>query len=214
MTVSRQKPVVALSMRITEAPHYPERRDAISHDWIKLLEAWGVIPAPVPNVLADAASYLDRLQPDILILTGGDDIGTTPERDVAETAMLDHALETGLPVFGVCRGLEIINTHLGGSLIDLEGHAGKPHEVSVSPPWVELYGETPEVNSFHALGIAEDGMAAELTVAARDDENRVEAFYHRDKPLAAVMWHPERGEALEGDRLLIMGLVEQGAFWN
>lgn len=213
MTDATQKPVIALSMRVTEAPHYLESRDTISHDWIMRLEAWAMIPVLVPNAIADAAAYLDWLRPDLLVLTGGDDIGKTPERDNAETAMLDHALATNLPVLGICRGMQLINGHLGGGMVAVGGHTATRHSISVATPWRDIYGEGPEVNSYHGLGIATVGLAADLIAVATDAEDYIEAFCHQTNPVAGIMWHPERDAEQDGDRALISALIEDGAFW-
>jgi gamma-glutamyl-gamma-aminobutyrate hydrolase PuuD len=214
LTEARQKPVVALSMRVLKLPDCPEPRDTISHDWLARLGAWEMTPVLVPNIGADAKSSLARLAPNLLVLTGGEDIGETPERDDAETAMFDHAVETGLPVLGVCRGLQLINTRLGGTLISMNGHAGASHSVSVAPMWTGLYADEVEVNSYHNLGVAADGLGDGLVATASDANGNVEAFCHRDKPLAAVMWHPERDDPIDGDRRLLTGLIENGVFWT
>jgi N5-(cytidine 5'-diphosphoramidyl)-L-glutamine hydrolase len=209
---NQTKPVVALSMRITEAAQYPERRDTISHDWIKYLDAWRVIPVMVPNILDNPVAFLEHVKPNLLVLTGGDDLGDTPERDDTEIAMLDYALQEDLAVLGVCRGLQVINTHLRGTLTEVNGHVGQSHFISVTPHWAALYGEKVEVNSFHTKGIKKDGLANDLVATAIDDENHVEAFCHQSKPVAAVMWHPERDGAPKADHLLFSRLIDNGAF--
>ena len=214
MTKTPKNPLIALSMRIIDLPNYPESRDAISHDWLKRIEAWDMTPILIPNTLADPSAYLYRLKPDVLVLTGGEDLGVTPVRDDAETAMFDHALKTNLPVLGVCRGLQLINTHFGGSLIDVNDHVACAHDVSINASWAEFYGSLAKVNSYHTRGVAAAGLAPDLIATAVDGDNHVEAFCHLQKPVAAVMWHPERNSALDGDRLLITGLIENGAFWN
>ncbi|MGA0392986.1 MAG: gamma-glutamyl-gamma-aminobutyrate hydrolase family protein, partial [Rhodospirillales bacterium] len=91
----------ALTTRITEAAAYDEPRDSISHDWIVSLESWNVMPVLVPNRLSDPCAYFDTLQADILILTGGDNIGETPERDETELKLIDHTLIVGKPILGI-----------------------------------------------------------------------------------------------------------------
>jgi putative glutamine amidotransferase len=209
-----KKPVVALSMRIAKAPNYPEPRDAISQEWTTLLEYWAMTPLFIPNLINDVPAYMDTFKPDALVLTGGDDIGATPDRDKTEMAMLDHALNTDLPVFGVCRGLQMINTYLGGALINLEGHINSRHKITLAPSWQKTYGDAPEVNSYHGLGIETDGLANDLIATATDADGHIEAFCHQEKPLAAVMWHPERGAALEGDRHVLSNIIKTGAFWT
>ena len=200
-------------MRITEAPHYNESRDSIGQDWIQRLDAWDMVPLLVPNTLADPVAFLERMKPGLLVLTGGDDIGATPDRDNTENALLADALESELPVLGVCRGMQVINTHLGGGLGRVQGHARSRHDVTMSAPFAELYGATAEVNSYHGLSVTRDGLADELMVTATDADGNVEAFCHTGIPVAGVMWHPERNAILDGDRRLLAGLMENGAFW-
>ncbi len=205
---------VALSMRVTEALDYDEPRDALSQDWALLLDRWGMAPLPVPNVLGDPAGHLEIIAPDLLILTGGDDSGRTPGRDRAERKMLAHALAKGLPVLGVCRGMHLINDHFGGTTTPVEGHVGVSHRVSVEAAWRPLYGADARTNSFHSLAMDRDGLGRGLAPAAADCQGRIEAFFHVRHPLAAVMWHPERRGAPQGDRELISRLAGEGAFWR
>jgi len=205
---------VALSMRVTEATGYKEARDSISHDWLRRLGEWGMTPLLVPNLGNKAPTALDDLKADVLVLTGGDDLGETPERDETEALLLDHALSLEMPVFGVCRGLQLINAHFGGRLTPVEGHAATLHEVSIEGKLEEFYGPKAKVNSFHELGIAPEGLGESLIADALDESGLVEAAHHQTLPIAAVMWHPERKEALEGDRLLMVRLGNEGAFWK
>jgi len=199
-------------MRITQAAAYPEPRDSISHDWIRRLDAWGMTPAPVPNALADAPGYLAALAPGLLILTGGDDLGATQLRDTVETALLNHACVAGIPVLGVCRGLQLINVNFGGWLGPVEGHIARPHTVTLAGPWQALYGDETLVNSYHAAGIPADGLAPGLTATARDRAGAVEGAVHQSLPVAGVMWHPERGGAPDGDHALINALIAGTGF--
>jgi gamma-glutamyl-gamma-aminobutyrate hydrolase PuuD len=196
-------------MRITDAVGYTEPRDSISHDWLETLATWGMSPVLVPNIGAAAVDYLKDTAIDILVLTGGENIGTNAARDATETALLKYALTTGLPVFGVCRGLQLINTHLGGRLGTVEGHVAAPHGISFVEMWTPFYGTSSQVNSYHNISIPPDGVAAALTATAQDKDGNVEAVMHPDKPLAAVMWHPERVGAPDGDRQLFDTLLEQ-----
>ena len=198
---------IALTMRVTNAADYHEPRDSISHDWMRTLEGWGMTPLPTPNAVADAAAYLSALSPDLLILTGGDDSGDIPERDKAEGLMLSHAIDVGLPVLGVCRGMQMINQHYGGKTVSVEGHAGNSHAVAIEPTWQNFYGAETMVNSYHRLGISGDELGQGLTPTVFDGNNLVEGFQQREKKLAAIMWHPEREHAPAGDRRLIEMLI-------
>lgn len=203
----------ALSMRVSKIQEYVETRDCLSSDWPAILGEMGIAPHPVPNIGETAISILDSIAPDLLILTGGDDIGETPQRDMTEFALLDHALEKGLPVLGVCRGLQVINAHFGGTLADVEGHASAVHDVEITTPWQPFYGNRAKVNSFHNNAITTDGLATGLVSAATDADGYVEGAILPGKPLAAVMWHPERKGGLVGDQTLLAALIDGTAPW-
>ena len=199
---------IALTMRITDAPDFDEPRDAIAHDWMAWLADWEAEPVLIPNGLPDPAGYMRRMNPDILVITGGGDPGDDTARDRTEAALLKWALAENFPVLGVCRGMQVINRHFGGKDSPVEGHVACNHEVTFpSPPWREIYDEKARTNSFHGLAIPENGLGQGLVAAAVDAEGRIEAFHSADKPVAGVMWHPERDGAPDADRVLVQRLI-------
>lgn len=200
---------VCITMRITNAQGYDEPRDSISHDWSERLISWGKTPMPIPNIGPLAVDYLKQISPDLLILSGGEDIGVSPIRDQTEIALLKYAIETRLPVFGVCRGLQLINTYFGGTLAPVGGHVAQSHEIHFDAAWGNFYGTSECVNSYHNTCIPAGGLAAALRATAADADNNIEAAEHRELPLSAVMWHPERAGGLEGDRNLVNALTER-----
>jgi putative glutamine amidotransferase len=205
---------VALTMRISEEARYVEPRDSISQDWLTVLGQWQATPLLVPNLLADPVQYLKDLNPGLLVMTGGDDLGVHPERDQTEEALLDYAIDSGLPVLGICRGLYAINNLHGGNTTEIEGHVRTLHELSISAPWQSVYGSSATVNSYHHQSIAEKGLGKGLVATATDGDGYIEAFCHRERPIAALMWHPEREGGPAGDEKLFHALVEHGAFWS
>lgn len=209
-----RKALVVLTMRVTSAPDYDERRDSISHDWIELIELWGMMPLLIPNSISDPAAYIRLLKPDAIILTGGDDLCPGSKRDSLEASLLNYALHNNLPVLGVCRGMQLINVLLGGKITPLEDHVDTYHKVTVKEPWAGIFGQSIEVNSYHTSGVAEMSLAPDLVEMAVDADGFIEAFCHKSKPLAAVMWHPERGESMQSHRQLFSRLIELGAFWK
>ncbi len=179
------------------------------------VEAVGLRP-----VLAEAKPGLKIGDCAGLVLTGGSDVNpvlyrepvdpkTQPpddERDASESALIDEALSKDLPLLAICRGMQLLNVKLGGSLIQhlptSEHHVvktpedkGKPaHSVVVETGTLlaEITNrESLQVNSRHHQAVAKLGNG--LRVCARDPEdNTVEAVDLPGKRyVLAVQWHPE-----------------------
>jgi gamma-glutamyl-gamma-aminobutyrate hydrolase PuuD len=146
------------------------------------------------------------------------------ERDQFELPLARRAIEAGLPVLGICRGMQLLNVVAGGSLIQhLEGHAADDasdrsgqHAVRVAPgsQLGALLGraEIP-VNSRHHQALREPELAPGLTPTAWSPDGVVEAFERPgDGFLLAVQWHPERVDEVDpACRRLADALVERAA---
>lgn len=217
--------IVLVSMRIAENPDYPETRDAVSHDWGRLFGELGIVPVLVPNSLPDPSVFLRDLPTRGLLLTGGGDVGRAPgeldgppasPRDATEQSLLAGAIQRGLPVFGVCRGLQIVNRHFDGSIKRglPESHVAQDHEVEVVAPRAGLVpGEKLTVNSYHNDGVMADGVGAGLVPFAVTAGGVVEGLAHRHLPITAIQWHPERAnrQARAADRALLGEWLERCA---
>ena len=151
---------------------------------------------------------------DGLILPGGGDI--TPaffgeqnrgsrnidtELDIIQLQALELCVKNRIPVLGICKGIQIINVGLGGTLYQdmptVERHcydgSDKYHDsIAVKDSWIyELYGERFTVNSAHHQAIKKlgDGLIA---VQHCPEDDCIEAIVHRELPILGVQWHPER----------------------
>jgi gamma-glutamyl-gamma-aminobutyrate hydrolase PuuD len=180
---------ILVTQRIADNHTYVERRDALAHDWSALFADYDILPILVPNAARDPAAYLS-LGATGLLLTGGDNMGPAGEptvRDATEFRLLEGALACKLPVFGVCRGLQVINRHFGGQVATSlpEPHVGD-HDVTLDNAAVQ------RVNSFHNQGVVTAGLSPQLTAFARTGGGVIEALRHRSLPVTAVQWHPER----------------------
>lgn len=166
--------------------------------------------------LVDVEEFLGTI--DGLYLTGGGDVdpalwggdpeGTLmvdPARDELELALIEGALDRGMPVLGICRGAQMINVALGGSLraIRTDPELGRTHFVSLDSlsahsvdiePGTLLHRildeETRHVNSFH--GNAVDRLGRGLRVSARAPDGIVEAIEAADGSFVlGIQWHPD-----------------------
>jgi gamma-glutamyl-gamma-aminobutyrate hydrolase PuuD len=192
--------IVAVTMRLTEAAQYYEKRDAVSHDLIEYLDRRGHVPVLVPNALKNPGAYLKNIGAQGLLLSGGDNIEPCNNlaqslRDKSEHYLLRAAINNNLPVLGICRGLQLINFFFGGNITqDLkektgEDHVGCNHMVSVIGRQQII-----EVNSYHKQGVIKSDLATSLRAIAISDGGVIEALEHETKDVRAVMWHPERSK--------------------
>ncbi|AHY47025.1 putative glutamine amidotransferase [Rubrobacter radiotolerans] len=203
-------------------------------DYIEGVAEAGGIPIILPPVMGAggpegyARSVIGRL--DGLLLSGGSDLDpsyygeeslpeldvTVPERDMFEMALLELALERGIPVFGICRGMQILNVALGGTLYqDLPSqrhpddgshrqtdHKWEPrHEVVLEPgawsssllvPEVGNSGWSTPVNSYHHQAIKD--LAGGLRATGHAPDGIVEVVESRDFSegwFLGVQWHAE-----------------------
>lgn len=187
------------------------------------IEAAGGIPVMLP--LTGSPEIIRALADtfDGFLFTGGQDInpeiyGEKPEafcgkpcdeRDLMEELLFRQVLEQDKPAFGICRGLQLFNALLGGTLyqdipIQLKvekqvGHSQKPpydrpvHTVDIekeSPLYQLLKLDGMPVNSYHHQGIKK--LSEQLKSAAKSEDGLTEAVYMPGKRFVwAVQWHPE-----------------------
>jgi putative glutamine amidotransferase len=190
--------LIGLTQRVDIVSSYDETRDALDQRWYSLLLSLDMIPVPLPNVSPSLAPrMIKELKLDGIIFTGGNSLchldelakDRSPERDAFELALIDYAEKQAIPIFGVCRGMQIINHYFGGRLVKVEGHVAKKHGLVVLKPTISL----PKiVNSYHSWGIPHNGLGDDLEIVATDLNGNIEAFTHHSKKITGITWHPER----------------------
>lgn len=192
--------------------------------YVDAVRAAGGVPVLIPLGLDDAEVRALLARVDGLLLPGGGDVvpaayggndrdptvrDTDDVRDRAEFLLVEHALEQVKPLLAICRGLQVFNVALGGSLWeDVRGHMpgaivhdyvnrnGRDflaHDVTVEPDSLlarALESERAAVNSLHHQGIRR--LAHGLRAVAAAPDGLVEAVEVPDHPFAlGVQWHPE-----------------------
>ena len=185
--------VLAITQRVDTVDAYAEKRDALDQKWCDFLTAAGFLPLILPNRMDAAVELLHEFRVSGLVLSGGNDIeklgGNALERDELELALLDRFITKGVPVLGVCRGMQVIQTAFGVELAAVPGHVAVEHSVQI--------GETQRsVNSYHKFGAY--ASPEELPVSAIAQDGVIEAVRHRNLPIVGMMWHPERMSPFDG----------------
>ncbi|MBE52420.1 MAG: hypothetical protein CL448_05235 [Acidimicrobiaceae bacterium] len=221
-----QKPLIGITGRRRKGEMLRGSLKVMNHlpfdvywvDYAQGVIAAGGVPVFLPLSL-DPAEIIPRL--DGLLMSGGADIdpkryGAEPEpelqsiepaRDEFELKILELVYECELPVAGICRGLQILNVHAGGSLYqDVPPHSVRDkapstrvHDITTEKGSIleKLYGEKLEVNSLHHQSIKTLGK--HFSASATSNDGIVEGIEHSQLPIVAVQWHPEMLDTRDSD---------------
>jgi putative glutamine amidotransferase len=217
---STDSPLIALSATTRETDGVERVR--LNAAYVRAVESAGLTPIIVPPFANPelAARILDAVSG--LVLTGGEDVdpslyGATPHpelgpvncsRDLTELALLAAAREKRLPTLAICRGIQVVNVGLGGTLVqDLPSqHDGageheldderdsRVHSVQIDPAshLANILGtQLVDVNSIHHQAV--DRLGDAMRVSARAEDGVIEGVESDDPDwwMVGVQWHPE-----------------------
>jgi len=241
---SARKPVRACTVAVTAGirPDGDTSRVRLTAAYVTALERAGLVPLIVPPLSSSeaASSVLDSVSG--LVLTGGEDVdparygeqrhekvrSVNVARDATEAALVEEARARGLPVLAICRGIQILNVALGGTLVqdipsqchtdidhDEEGaRNSRTHEVSIEPGSLiagAVGTEHLSVNSFHHQSVKR--VADGMKVTARSPDGVIEGIESTDEKwwVMGVQWHPEEmtDSAEPWDRGLFKAFAKQ-----
>lgn len=195
---------------------------SLSDDYAHGVEAAGGIPVVIPFLESEdnLVALADKL--DGLLLSGGEDVDPlrygeqpviglgkiVPERDALECNLMQAMIERGKPILAICRGIQLLNIALGGTLYqDLptqwdsdilhaqrarRSHLSHAIRVSKDSKLFQLLGKQEEIysNSFHHQAVKDCGR--QLRPVAWDPDGLIEAVEHETLPfVVGVQWHPE-----------------------
>lgn len=215
------KPLIAILAYVN--PEVSEKTLGIGQIYVDALNAAGASPVLLPTTLPnEELTYIfDKM--DGLLLSGGCDLapqlyGTEPkckigaidhERDRADMALFYRAYEKGAPILGICRGCQLINVALGGSLYqDIESEVPgaishsqeslafqRHHTIQLTSDsrLLQIFGKQEvQVNSLHHQAI--DRLGDGLKITARSSDGIIEAVegVESERYLHAVQFHPEQ----------------------
>jgi putative glutamine amidotransferase len=219
------KPMIGItpSPSLDTQPHGQFLRYALNEAYASAIEAGGGIPVILPPQSNNTAELIARV--DGLLLSGGGDLapelygaidihpatyGIEPVRDQFELELVAEAISTDLPILAICRGIQVLNVALGGSLVQdiptqvestvdhRQQEVGLPadeigHDIELGddPAATGLFdGESHGVNSFHHQAI--DRLASSLVVVGTAADGVVEAVVRPESRfVVGLQWHPE-----------------------
>ena len=226
------RPVVGITAYVEPARwgHWELEAALIPYGYVRGIEGAGGRALLVPPSDDGVGETLEALHG--LLLSGGSDldpelygadahaetVGTRPDRDRAELALLEGALEQDMPVLAVCRGVQVLNVARGGDLVqhlpevvgdekhrEVKGvFSEHPVRIAGESRLGSLLGDRAPVKSHHHQGVGAVG--AGLREVAWADDGTVEALEDPARRFAlGVLWHPEAGE----DQKLFEALVAE-----
>jgi putative glutamine amidotransferase len=221
---SARKPVRACTVAVTAGirPDGDTRRVRLAAAYVSALESAGLVPLIIPPLTNEgaAASIIDSVSG--LVLTGGEDVdparygetrhekvlSVNSARDATETALIEAAKARRTPVFAICRGIQILNVALGGTLVqDIPSQCdtriahdedsprdSRAHEISIEPGSIiarAVGAEHCSVNSFHHQSVKR--VADGMRVTAQSPDGVIEGIESTDADwwVMGVQWHPE-----------------------
>lgn len=219
--------------------HMPAQQHRLSDSYVKAILQAGGIPVILPSCMDEEAmkAMVDRL--DGVLLSGGGDVdpalygqratghlgSVSPLRDAAELAVAKYVIrETNKPILGICRGIQVMNVAMGGSLhIDLPDAGKLCHSLTMYPRHMVSHQVQVEentrlatimgagakwVNSFHHEAV--DGLADCFQATAHSvPDSVIEAMeLPGERFVVGVQWHPEELTAMEEARNLFRSFVE------
>ena len=221
------QPRIVVTLADAGANSDPVVAELKNRRYLEALERAGAVPIPLDERAPTAQRATAFGNMDGLLLSGGADIDPArygeapagareaePGRDALEDEAFRAAIDSGVPILGVCRGLQAINVFAGGSLVQhLDGHESTAYpspavtrhrlELAGGSRLAAILGESGdlEVNSYHHQAITADRLAPGLRISAFADHadagelvEGVESI-DPDQWLIGVQCHPERTES-------------------
>ncbi len=212
------KPVILVTLKPESDPHnfgvgsmYTVRQNYCN----AIIRAGGI---PIMTLAGDAEDYAEMA--DGVLFTGGRQdivpalygmenrkaLGCDPELDDMELKLFDAFYQRKKPIMGICRGIQLINVALGGTMIqdipdefpERSAHQGEQvgnihmHTVKAMPGSLihKLFGPEFKTNSHHHQAVKDCGKG--MFVSGITDDGVVEAIEHESLPIFGAQWHPER----------------------
>lgn len=217
-----KKPIIGILTNVyivEEGSYAGGERLYVNRDYVKNILKAGGIPLLLP-IIDDSEVIKKQIESiDGLLLSGGQDVnpllyGQKPsdflgavrdDRDFFELQAIRHAFSLNIPLFGICRGLQVMNVAFGGTLHqDIPSELGFDHHQKSRREephhQIEIYSDSKlykilgvsylETNSFHHQCVKD--LAVGFSISARSEDGVIEAIEREDRPFVlGIQWHPE-----------------------
>lgn len=188
---------IAITQRLIENSSYFEIREALDINYSKLLKACGFLPIILPYEV-EFEEYFKNIKIDGVLLSGGNDLYSvnqnelSKKRDIYEKKLIEYSIKNGIPLFGICRGVQIIAEYFESTFKKVDNEVNSRSELIVnsSSKYYKSLKNIKEVNSYHNFAI--DKLSDDFIVSATSKLGVIKAIEHKKYKIFAQMWHSER----------------------
>ena len=187
---------IAITQRLIENTSYKETREVLDINYAKFINEAGYLPIALPYKV-NFIEYFEEFNISGVLLTGGNDLNSinpsplSNQRDKFEKELISYAVSNNIPIFGICRGLQVIAEYFGSTFKKVSGQVNIRHTLESNHDsfYIQQLNMLDTVNSFHNFTV--DSLSDQLKVSAVGN-NIIKAIEHKKYKIFAQMWHSER----------------------
>lgn len=184
--------------------HFYEKRgqcDFLDQRWYKIFKKLDLLPILIPNHVDYTRKMIKSIECSGIFLIGGGTISEISQkitmRDCVEDELLRYAVDSKIPLIGICRGMQKIAAFFGSSFYKIKNHVDCMHEININ-------NKKLMVNSFHEYSIKYDSISSDFEIKGYSMDGVIEHIAHKYLPMVGMMWHPERFETINSTDIHIM----------
>ena len=197
---------ILISQRLISNQNYFEIREALDVKWGALFKKLNFLPVILP-IEFGYKKYFETLKIDGIVLTGGNSLNSlgndelSNRRDSFEKKLIKYGVVNKIPIFGVCRGMQIIAEYFGANFKKVKGQIGIKHRLKINKKskYCKELNKLVTVNSFHNYAI--NSLPKSITISATNKDGMIKAIEHNRYKIFAQMWHSERDSFFNKDQI-------------
>ena len=197
---------IALTQRLLINENYFEMREALDVKWGGLFKKLNFLPIILP-IDFEYKKYFHSIKIDGVILTGGNDLNVenknylSLKRDQFEKKIIRYAIKKKIPIFGTCRGMQIIADYFGAKFKKVKGQVAIRHKlnINVKSKYFKQLKKISTVNSFHDYAI--DILPKNMIVSATNKKGMIKAIEHSKLKIFGQNWHSERENVFDKNQI-------------
>lgn len=197
---------IAITQNIILNNDYYEVREALDVKWGLLFKELNFLPIILP-IEYDFRLYFNSLNLDGVLLTGGNSLSSlnlnaeSTKRDMFEKELIKYSIANDIPVFGICRGMQIISEYFLATFTKVKNQISIKHKLiaNKNSKYFHKIKKIKQVNAFHNYAI--DSLPNDFIISATNEDNMIKAIEHTKYKLFGQMWHSERENQFNKDEL-------------